>query len=557
MRRVIYTAWVVALLFALVACGSTMAEDRPSTDGTTTQAGEAQSSSSTEAAASGEPQLGGTLVEPLIGEPVTLNPAITTATPDLFSACKIFQGLVRLDKQFLPQPNLASSWEVNEDSTEFVFHLEEDVRWHDGEPFTSADVAWSLMEVSANFGPRVSTAFENISSIDTPDDHTVVIKLSDPYGPFLNLLSCADSAILPKHVYGDGTDILNHPRNTDNPIGTGPFRFVEWKTGSHIIVERNEDYWREGLPYLDQVVLQFMPEGAALANALEAGEVDFADQLGLDYNAFLRLKDLPDFEFTLQAKTPSDFLLFFNTEREPFDDPEVRKALVRAIDRETINERAFFGIGTPGKSAINSNLPYHNPDVNYMEMYPFDSEAAAEALDAAGLVADESGNRTSMTLSIQAGRQGSEPSADIIRANFAEVGIDLTIEVLEQTTMTEKIFVEHDFDLFLTGYNTVGEVALGVQRVYLCSAIGTQPFQNTSSYCNPEVDELFAEGARYADPDLRKVPYFKAQEIIAEDMPVLHVNENATIGLWRKGVHNVFQGGTLYDHWDEVWMEAR
>lgn len=542
------------LLAVLAACGPGTETTGPAEETVRDSAADTTVEQSPLQGTSGEPARGGTLIQPLIGEPGTLNPAITTSTPDLYTACKIFQGLVRLDKDFQPTPALAASWEVNDDSTEFTFHLQEGVTWHDGEPFTSEDVAWSLLEVSAKYGPRVSAPFENIESIETPDGATVVIKLNETYGPFLNLLSCADTAILPKHVYGDGQDILDHPRNVD-PIGTGPFRFASWDTGSHIEVERNPDYWREGLPYLDNIILRFMPDAAALANALEAGEVDFAGQLGLDYNSFLRLREQEGFESHLDANTPADILFFYNVRREPFDDAAVRRALAKAIDRETINERAFFGLATPGKSAISSKLIYHNEDVDYMEMYPFDPQAAAAELDAAGLTADANGKRAEWTLVIETGREGLQPTAEIMRANFAEIGIELAIESFERTTLLERVFTDHDFDFFMTGYTTLGEVAQGVQRAYLCSTVGTIPMQNTSGYCNPEVDELFAEGAAHTDVSERTAPYLEVQELLAEDLPTLVVVEQAAIGINREGIHNVFKGATIYDWWDEVWIE--
>lgn len=567
MTRIAKLAITVLAVIMFAACASQTTTDgdtatTASADNTSSQGQEAEGSDSTEAEGSdsteveGQPEYGGTFVQPLIGEPTTLNPAITTGTPELYTACKVFEGLTRLDKDFQPVPGLAESWEVNDDSTEFSFELHEGVTWHDGEPFTSGDVAWSLLEVSDEYGPRVEAPFDNIEEIETPDDHTVVIRLSEPYGPFLNLLTCADSAILPQHIYGDGQDILNHPRNTTDLVGTGPFRFVSWETGSHITLERNEDYWKEGLPYLDEIILQFMADAANRANALEAGEVDMSGQLGLDYNSFLRLRELPGFESHLDANTPADILFFFNTRREPFDDAAVRRALAQAIDREAINERAYFGLATPGKSAITSKLIYHNEDVDYMEMYPFDPETAAEELDAAGVTADADGSRGEMTLAIEAGREGVQPAADIIRANFAEVGIDLTVETLERTTLLDKVFAEHDFDMFMTGYTTLGEVALGVQRVYHCDAVGTAPYQNTSGYCNEEVDRLLEEGRASSDPEQRMEPYQEFQEIIAEDLPTLVILEQAAIGLNREEVHNVFKGGTIYDFWDEVWIEG-
>lgn len=498
---------------------------------------------------------GGTLIYVLNADPTVLNPAITSSAPDLYTACKIFEGLTRLDKELEAQPNLAASWDIAEDGKTYTFQLQENVDWHDGEPLTSADVKWSISEVSDEYGPRVATPFDNIASIETPDDNTVVMHLKESYGPFLKLLTCSNAAIIPEHIYGEG-DVTSNPRNTKDPIGTGPFKFDEWKHGDHITLVKNENYWREKRPYLDSIILQVIPDTQAQVAALQSGEVDVLSDYILDKASFLQLKDTEGIEGETGTNVPTDNLLMFNTRSSPFDDRVFRQGVVRAINREAIIAKATFGLGEPGKSAINSELgSFHNPNVNYTEMYPYDPEAASAALDEAGITADASGHRMELTLAFEAGNPDFDATANIMRENLKAVGIDVTLEPLERTVMLEKVFTKHEFDLFLTRYTTSGDAALGVERVYLCSSIGTNTFNNASGYCNDEVDRLFAQASSATTVADRKVPYWAVQEILAEDVPTLVVEENASIGLYHDNVQNLWAGPDDYDYWEEVWVQ--
>ena len=142
--------------------------------------------------------------------------------------------------------------------------------WHDGAPFTSADVAWSLMNVWKTLHGRGRATYANVERADTPDARTVVLHLSQPSPAIMNALAAAESQVLPRHRY-EGTDVLTNPLN-NAPVGTGPFRFKEWRRGSAVVVERNPDYWDAGKPYLDAIVMRFIPDGAGRSAALETGE---------------------------------------------------------------------------------------------------------------------------------------------------------------------------------------------------------------------------------------------------------------------------------------------
>ena len=199
---------------------------------------------------------GGTVVITTTPEPSTITNALSSAPTTAEVATKIFDGLLEYDQDLNPKPSLAESWDVSEDGKTVTFKLREGVKWHDGEPLTSADVQFSLMEVVKLYHPRGKGNLGPVNSIDTPDDLTVVMHLDHPYVPLLRGLSSLESPIVPKHIYA-GTDFRNNAA-VNKPIGTGPYKFVDWVKGSHIRLERNPDYWRDGKPYLDSLIFRFI-----------------------------------------------------------------------------------------------------------------------------------------------------------------------------------------------------------------------------------------------------------------------------------------------------------
>ena len=226
------------------------------------------------AAQSETPRHGGTMVFAIGANPETLNPAVTTGVEALGVACKMFNGLVYLDRDWNPQPELARSWTVSKDGLRITFSLQPNVKWHDGQAFSSADVKFTMEEVLAKFHPRTRLAFVNVEAVDAPDPLTVVVRFKKAYAPFLHQMTCQEAAILPRHLY-QGTDVLKNPRNSDAPIGTGPFKWGRWVRGDFIEMVRNDQYFRPGLPYLDKMIAKITPDAPARVLALEAGDVDY------------------------------------------------------------------------------------------------------------------------------------------------------------------------------------------------------------------------------------------------------------------------------------------
>ncbi|MDP8971524.1 MAG: ABC transporter substrate-binding protein, partial [Actinomycetota bacterium] len=207
-------------------------------------------------------------------DPGSLNPALTTSGATHTASELMYNGLVELRPNLEPVPELAESWEVAENGRLYRFRLRDGVTWHDGTPFTSADVKFSFEQVLLKFHARTKASVGSaLESIVTPDQRTVEFRFRQPYAPLLRQLDVTEAPIVAQHVY-QGSDPKQNPSN-QAPVGTGPFRFVSYTPGSEIRMTRNERYFKNGLPYLDEVVMRVIPDEASQVNALDAGEVDW------------------------------------------------------------------------------------------------------------------------------------------------------------------------------------------------------------------------------------------------------------------------------------------
>jgi peptide/nickel transport system substrate-binding protein len=498
------------------------------------------------------PRRGGTLVFAIGANPETLNPAVTTGVEALAVACKMFNGLIYLDRDWNPQPELAQSWTVSKDGLRVAFKLQPNVKWHDGKPFTSADVKFTMEAVLAKLHPRTRLAFANVEGVDAPDPLTVVVRFTKAYAPFMQQMTCQEAAILPKHLF-EGTDVLKNPRATDSPVGTGPFKWGRWVRGDFIEMVRNDQYFRPGMPYLDRVVAKIMPDAASRVLALESGDVDYIQSFFLLKQEVARLKRDANVQLKQDTDLPGNFLMFFNTRVKPVDDKRVRHALATGLNRAQLLEQAVFGLGSVGKSAIHVNLKWaHNPAVDYTKLFPFDPARANALLDQAGFRRGADGTRFKLRLVYNAAQAGFPAMAEIARDNWKALGVDVSLEPAEFQVVMQKVFTRPDFDVSLQPYTTAGDPAIGITRAYVTMA-EVRPFTNPTGYSNPKLDELFARAATVPGRDERGRLYFEAQRLIAEDLPALNLVDRTEVDAARAGLRGLWQSAEPYDEWDRVW----
>lgn len=513
------------LAFALIACVPVVEPPRAVEEGQAPpEGGEPLSASAPEEAA---PVSGGTLVVAVTADPGHLNPAITTGFNVHAVADSLFNGLVGLDANANPVPDLAEGWEIQDDGRTYVFHLRRNVRWHDGEPFTAADVRFTFQEVLLKYHSRTKAGLENVlAAIETPDDYTVVFRFREPYAPLLQRLNVTEAPILPRHIY-QGTDPQQAEANL-NPIGTGPFRFVSYTPGEEVRVVRNDDYFKEGLPYLDQVIFRVIPDPSTQLAALEQGEIDYVWRVpGPDIP---RLAADPEIELAQVASGPGGgfciMTLTFNLERPLFQDLRVRQAFAHAINRQQLLEQVQFGQGRVATSPIASGIAWAHIDPE--PTYEYDPAKANRLLDEAGHPPGPDGIRFQVDIvHFPVFNRWSQ----VLRENLAQVGVDLVIRPLDRSAAVETIFVARDFDTNLISYCNNTDPEIGVRRMYVSTNIGPIPFSNGAAYVNPRIDALFQQAAATADRGRRAQIYAEIQRILKAELPYLWLVENAfTVG---------------------------
>lgn len=459
-----------------------------------------------------EPVAGGTAIVVLGADPEHLNPGISTSYPVGAVGANIYSGLVRLNAEGRPEGDLAESWTVSDDGLVYTFTLRE-ATFHDGTPVTSADVAYSMNEVEGPNHGRFLNAYQRIAAIETPDERTVVIRLSEPYAPLISLLTVFDAPVLPRHVY-EGTDPLTNPANFE-PVGSGPFRFSEWVRGERVEIVRNDDYFREDeRALLDRVIFRIVPQDVARSTAIEVGEADLLWGFYLPPADLPRLEANPDVQTWQGITIPALYFVFVNTQSEGLSDPRVRQALMHAIDIEQIVEQAQGGLGQAASGPFGAGFAYaYSEETDYRTLYPYDPERARELLAEAGV------SDLTLRFVYDSARSAFASAGEIMRDQLRQVGITLLLEPAERAVMVDRVY-NRDYDLSMQSFTSGGDPAIGYHRIYLSAEPGT-PFVNATGYSNPEVDELLAEAGALADQDARAQVYDQVLEVLARDLPVL------------------------------------
>jgi len=448
-------------------------------------------------------EAGGNLVYIVQPEPPSLAPYLSTSGPIGLVAPKIYQGLLDYDLDLNIVPELAESYEISDDGLTVTFNLQKGVTWHDGEPFTSADVQFTIMEVLKEFHPRGPNSFKEVTEIQTPDDHTAIFKLERPAPYMMRAFAGYESPIVPKHLL-EGKDIREAELG-NNPVGTGPFKFVEWKKGQYIRLEKNENYWKEGLPYLDRIVARIIPDASTRTAAMESGEVMYGAFGAIPNVDVVRLRDMDTIGITTEGYSMINpiSLLEFDTTKPPFDNAAVRNAVSLTLDRQFFIDNIWFGYGKTATSALSSNFEptgLYKASANYPESP--DVEAANKLLDDAGITADGDGVRIKTTLDVIPYGEEWRRAGEYIKQAVADIGIELELRYEDVPTWIKRVYTDYDYSMNLNYFYQLPDPVIGVHRHYGTDQIrsGT-PFVNSTRYSDEELDALLVEGATSADPE--------------------------------------------------------
>lgn len=506
------------------------------------------------AQAQSTPVKGGTLIMAISGDPPAVNPDITNGVPDKLVGCMVYESLVRITKSYEAAPLLAKSWQISPDGLVYTFQLVE-AKWHDGTAFTSEDVKFTLSEVSPKYGARFIAAAKAIKSIETPDPHTVVVTLNQPFGPFLMSLSCStNAAILPAHVFR-GQDVTKHEASLTAPVGTGPFKLTGWARGDYLTLERNDAYWKPDRPYLDRIQVKVIPDPSARILALRAHEIDYMNAYYFALSSYKAVAEDPGLKLG-DTSYPTNDLILFNTKRAPLGDKRVRQALMSAIDRDFVLKSVFLGVGSVAKSAIDDRIIWaYNPKIDTNKLYPYDPVRARKMLDDAGYKPGADGIRFAISLVFDSTRPDWLPWAQVLQHYWEDIGVKTTLEGADRAVVLKRVYGDFDFGATLQAYTTGGDPALGISRLYATRSIRKgQAFGNGSQYSNSDVDKLFDDGEAAANSQARAIAYYRVQEILADDLPALNIHETADKEPASVDVQGLWTGAEEYSWWDGVWM---
>jgi peptide/nickel transport system substrate-binding protein len=448
-------------------------------------------------------------------DPPYFNSAASSAISSFVAASPCYSALTHMDTDGKITPDLATSWEISPDGMTYTFHLHSNVEWHDGHPFSAEDVAFSIGQVNSKLHPYRG-AMSAIDKVEAPDKDTVVLRLKHPQVSLIYSLGNFSGAILPKHIW-EGKDVATDPHNRQ-PIGTGPYKFVEYVAGDHILYRKNEKYFLPGKPVFDELMFRIIPDPGARVSALQKGEVDMIYSSAVPPPEVPRIKRFKNIELRFGKIQTSGYQAIINMRKPPFNDRKVRQALAHAIDRGFIRSNVFPGLSDNMVGPVPPTSPLYNKN---LVDYALDPAKANALLDEAGFPKKADGNRFELRFLFSAQDLPAAKISDIMSRNLAAVGIKVIPRPLDRGAWIQASFTNPDFDLTTGSYSLGPDPDIGIERFYNSNNVKNLIGANNSAYVNPELDKLFDEQRVQVDFDKRKAIYDKIQEIVWNDLPIL------------------------------------
>ncbi|MBI4277267.1 MAG: hypothetical protein HY660_02325 [Armatimonadetes bacterium] len=462
-------------------------------------------------------------------DPVSFNPNYDFVGNAYYVAPNVLDKLVEISTLGDVIPSLTRSWRVSPDGKVYTLTLASGVRWHDGKPFTADDVKFTVESVVKEKGVAAKL-LAGVTRIETPNPTTVVITLAEPDATFLNTLGTYYGFfILPKHLY-ERTDVRRNSYNW-KPVGTGPFRFVEWIKGSHLTLEVNPEHFK-GRPAIDRLVFKFIEEVPVALVALQAGEIH-TTQLSVSYGEVERLRRNQSLATEME---PSPILVWlgFNLRKKPFADARVRRALAAAIDRDALARIVYRQMVRPAHGTYLESVKWaFNPQA---KQPAYDRKEAEGLLDDAGYPRGTDRRRMSLTISTFRGSAlwGLPETAFFIKSQLQKIGVDVSIDMTDFAAWTDKVNRRGEFDMAIAGG------IHGPEPSNFAEFVASNGVRNAMAYKNPRVDELFHRARLTADREQRAGYYRQIQAIIAEDLPRVSLVLYTFPRVWRKGFTGMY-----------------
>ncbi len=411
----------------------------------------------------------------------------------------LFNGLTAHNGKNEVIPALAKSWDFDEESCTYTFYLEEEVKWHDGEPFTAEDVRFTIQAIQdPENGSENSPNYEDVEEIVVMDEYTIAFRLSAPNVAFLDYMTMA---VLPEHLLA-GED-MHESDFFRKPVGTGPYMLEKWDVGQAITLVKNKDYFK-GEPHIDQIIFKIVPDDHAKAVQMESGELDLALLTPKDARSFTDREG-----YTCYDMKTSDYRgILFNFGNEYWtENRNLIPAICYAIDREGIIDAVLLGQGIPAYGPLQRNI------YNYekVEHYDYDPEKAKEVLESEGCVMgndgyyEKDGEAIGFVISVGAGDQVRIDIAQAVAQQLQEVGIDCSVEIPVQVDWGGQM-------AYLIGWGSPFDADDHTYKVF-----GTEKGANYSGYSNSSVDQYLLMARQSDKPEVRAGAYAKFQEELAKD----------------------------------------
>lgn len=483
---------------------------------------------------------GGRLIVAADSEPKNLNPAIVASNGVFFISSKVIEPLAEASFNGSDglEPRLATEWQGSEDGLSATFKLRQNVKWHDGKPFTSADVAFSAISVWKPLQNLGRLVFANLESVDTPDEHTAIFRFSRPT-PFQlvrNALPVVTS-VLPKHLY-EGTDIATNPANT-KLVGTGPFVFTEHKPGEYYRLTRNESYWNKGQPKLDEIIYRVLPDRAGAGTALEAEEIQLAAFSAVPLADLDRISKVAGIKVIADGYEALTYQLIIeiNHRRKELADLKVRQAIAHAIDRKFVIDTIFLGYATPSTGPVPKNAPEFYTDA--VTTYEFDVNKANSLLDEADYARAPNGTRFSLKLLPAPYFNETKQFGDYLRQALAKIGIEAELVNNDSAAHQKAVYTDHTFDLAIAPPVFRGDPAISTTILVKSGTPAGVGFSNQGGYENTALDTLIDKAAGTVDTSARTELYKEFQKQVTADLPLINVAEWGFITVARDNVVNV------------------
>ena len=507
---------------------------------------------------------GGQLKYGSLNEPNTLNPLISDLLATAEVGKLVFSGLVVAGENGEWIPDLAvdvpttANGGITADGRIVTYHLRQGVTWHDGIAFTAEDVKFTwqfIMNQKANIVSR--EGYDRISSIETPDKYTVVVKYREYYAPYMMLFG----TILPKHKLENAGDLNKAPFNRA-PIGTGPFKFKEWQVAEALIFDANPNYYR-GKPVLDSIIYKIVPEQSLLLTQLKNGELDIASNI-----AFSNLEQVQSIEGMRAVIRPTNVWehMDFNLDNVLFQDPLVRKAIATAIDRQAIVNDVLKGVAAP---AYGDQSPLSWAYKPLQQPSNRDVNAARELLAQAGWTPGPDGimvkatKKLAFTLAAPNGNRQREQTAQKIAEQLKEAGIAVTVQPIDTQLFFSDVLKNRRFETAIYAWVASSDpdnLNLWHSRKIPSRANGAEG-QNYPGWRNPEIDKLTELGIKTVDMNARKEIYFRIQDILREDCPVVPLYFRGNIDAAKVSVVNYqpnpTPAGSLWNVWQWGFATAK